>query len=401
MGSPAKAKVRTVTTGITLLREEGRDAWEAKIDAAAKNHKAVAQALESASFIVQTTRITANPFEEWLAGTGGEPPSQDTLGWLAGVIEKLGVSFFNCGPARSEAGVAIVSSIVRASPRLSCSADVPCDEHGCVDMSRARTVAAAVLQIAGESEGGLGNFQFCATSMCPPLIPFFPAGYHEGDVSSFAIGCETGNLVAEALVDAKGDWQTARAGLKARFEDQLGRACAVAREAATTAVTGERYRFDGVDASVAPAPDIESLVTGYEAMGLGRFGESGTLALSALITTTLKSLDLPLCGYTGLMLPPLEDRGLAERCSESPPTYRIHDLLLYSAVCGLGLDTVPVPGDVPEGKLAVLYADMAALAHRLRKPLSVRVFPVPGKAAGEMTEFDSPYLCNGRVFAVP
>ena len=48
-----------------------------------------------------------------------------------------------------------------------------------------------------------------------------------------------------------------------------------------------------------------------------------------------------------------------------------------------------------------LLLDTAALACKWDKPLSCRLFPVPGKGAGEMTEFDSPYLINSRVFALP
>ena len=71
------------------------------------------------------------------------------------------------------------------------------------------------------------------------------------------------------------------------------------------------------------------------------------------------------------------------------------------AVCGLGLDTVPIAGDTSQGKLAALLLDVAALAFRLDKPLSARVFPVPGKAAGEATSFVNPYLCDTKVFEVP
>ena len=99
------------------------------------------------------------------------------------------------------------------------------------------------------------------------------------------------------------------------------------------------------------------------------------------------------------MLPPCEDAGLAERATQN--TYRIHDLLAYSAVCGLGLDTVPIAGDTPSPKLAALLLDVAALAFKLDKPLTARIFPVPGKVAGEMTAFENPILCNTTVFHVP
>jgi len=111
----------------------------------------------------------------------------------------------------------------------------------------------------------------------------------------------------------------------------------------------------------------------------------------------VKSVNVKKAGYSGLMLPPLEDSGLASMAME---TYRIQDLLLYSAVCGVGLDTVPIPGDTPKEKIAALYMDCSALAHRLDKPLTARLFPVLGKKAGEMTEFNSPHMCNGKIFSV-
>lgn len=56
---------------------------------------------------------------------------------------------------------------------------------------------------------------------------------------------------------------------------------------------------------------------------------------------------------------------------------------------------------MPAQKLAALLLDVAALAYRLNKPLTARLFPVPGKHAGEQTEFKNPHLCNGAVFEVP
>lgn len=98
------------------------------------------------------------------------------------------------------------------------------------------------------------------------------------------------------------------------------------------------------------------------------------------------------------MLPVCEDVGLAKRANEQ--TYNLTNLLLYSAVCGCGLDTVPIPGDVTIEKIEAILIDMAALAIKLDKPLSARLFPIPGKKAGEMTEFDSPYLVDCKIFEV-
>ena len=92
------------------------------------------------------------------------------------------------------------------------------------------------------------------------------------------------------------------------------------------------------------------------------------------------------------MLPVLEDAMLGKRWQEG--LLHVHQLLLYSAVCGTGLDTIPLAGDIEEEEIARLLLDVATLARRLNKPLSARLFPVPGKRSGELTTFTSPYLTN-------
>jgi uncharacterized protein (UPF0210 family) len=127
-------------------------------------------------------------------------------------------------------------------------------------------------------------------------------------------------------------------------------------------------------------------------------GGRGTLAVCAAITEALREVPVPQCGYRGLMLAVLEDRGLAEAAARG--RLGLDTLLVCSGVCGVGVDTVPVAGDLPAAKLEALLLDVGALSLRLDKPLSVRVLPAAGKAAGEMTEFVSPYLCNSTVFEV-
>jgi len=129
-----------------------------------------------------------------------------------------------------------------------------------------------------------------------------------------------------------------------------------------------------------------------------RFGVPGTLFASSFFTGCLQRADYPRCGFNGLMLPVLEDAVLAARSRED--LFTVNDLLLYSAVCGTGLDTVPLPGDVTEEELAGILLDVAALALRLDTPLTARLMPIPGAQAGDMTDFDFPYFTNGRVLDV-
>lgn len=135
-------------------------------------------------------------------------------------------------------------------------------------------------------------------------------------------------------------------------------------------------------------------------IGLPYFGSSGTVEVCAFLTRIFKSLQgAPLVGFSGLMFAALEDAGLAAAALEK--RYDIRALLTYSAVCGIGLDTIPIPGDASVEKIAQMACDCGTLAFRLNKPLTVRLFPVPGKKAGDMTEFDSKDLCNCRVFELP
>jgi uncharacterized protein (UPF0210 family) len=164
-------------------------------------------------------------------------------------------------------------------------------------------------------------------------------------------------------------------------------------------LTGQQFLFRGIDLSPAPGPTPDmSIAYALERLGLGYFGEPGTLAAAGLLTAALKETTLHTCGYCGLMLPVLEDVGLAERNSQG--LLRLSNLLAYSAVCGTGLDTIPLPGNTDERRLATLLLDVATLGWKLDKPLSARLFPIPGKQAGDWTNFDFGYFVNTKVMAV-
>ncbi len=388
---PPLLKVRTVTTGITLERGQPLDAWKAQIGRAHAFNAAAAERLTSAGFEVQTTRIATNSFEEYI-DVADAPTAKAQMQSIDDELARLGVGLFNAGPARTAEGVALVPDLIGLGPRVSASGVI----STAFDAPAAARLADAVLRIAAETKGGEGNFQFCVSCNVPPGGPFFPAAFHAGP-ASFAIGCETSAILADALPKAAGDLARAQELVRETFEAQLRPIQAISHELAST---HDEFAYGGIDASVAPLGDQPPIADSFASLGLGEFGQSGTLAVSALVTGALKSLrGLKLCGYTGLMLPPCEDAGLARRASAKG--YTVHDLLMYSAVCGIGLDTVPVPGDVTAAKLKALLLDVAALAYRLNKPLSARLFPVPGKQAGEQTAFENPYLCNTAVFEVP
>ncbi len=148
-------------------------------------------------------------------------------------------------------------------------------------------------------------------------------------------------------------------------------------------------RFAGIDYSLAPFPQEElSLGTALESLGLPALGLHGSLAAAAFLAEAMDRASFHRAGFSGLMLPVLEDSILARRAEEG--LLSIKDMLLYSAVCGTGLDTIPLPGDSTAGELAALLLDVASLAQRLDKPLTARLMPIPGAKAGDPYRFRVP-----------
>jgi uncharacterized protein (UPF0210 family) len=252
-------------------------------------------------------------------------------------------------------------------------------------------VAGLVRDIAHSTALGFGNLRLAMLANVEPHSPFFPAAYHDGGTPALAIATESAGLAVDAFSGAN-SLDEARARLVAAVE--AAAAAIVDRVGPLVAEYG--YRFPGLDFSLAPFPEeARSIGTAVESLGVDYFGAPGTLFVSSLLTDCLRQADYPRCGFNGLMLPVLEDAVLADRSRQG--LFTVNDLLLYSAVCGTGLDTVPLPGNVSEAELAGILLDVAALAFRLDKPLTARLMPIPDAQAGDLTDFDFAYFANGRV----
>jgi uncharacterized protein (UPF0210 family) len=221
------------------------------------------------------------------------------------------------------------------------------------------------------------------------LTPFFPGSYHEGNGRQFTIALQSANLVEAAFsgaADRVSAIQVFTESLNAQATQVENLGLAIAHK------TGWEYM--GIDLSPAPLGDI-SIGAAIEDFTKQPFGTSGTLTVAEEITAVLKAARVKQAGYSGLMLPILEDKRLAQRWSEG--RISLDALLAYSAVCGTGLDVVPLPGDTSETDLARIIGDVASLSAKWHKPLSARLLPVSGKKAGERTDFDSPYLVNATI----
>ena len=377
-------KIRTITHGITLSYPMDEHA----IKEAAEFNNNARKIFEDQGYEVQEPRITTNSWPEFL-GHLSEDDIIRTLQNFEVICKQYGVEFTSIGTVKEPEYMDMIPEIVRNTEGISTTITIV-DEIMGFNVEALQKAARTIKIISETTEKGYGNFRFAAIANCPPDIPFYPASYHIGK-KCFALGLECSDLINRAFLDQK-SFDSARKSLKRIFIEELR----PLEDIGVMIEDDTGVSFKGIDVSLAPSlEEDESIAFAFEKLGLNKFGEPGTLAITAMVTSVLKSLPVRKCGYSGLMLPVLEDVGLTARCGEG--LLDVQKLLAYSAVCGTGLDCIPLPGDITEKELENILYDVASLSSKLDKPLSARLFPVPGKRAGEMTEFGSPFLTDCRI----
>jgi hypothetical protein len=384
-----KPKVRAVTAFVRLERAHYREQVQ---EALAMLRQAKA-AYEQAGYEVQSIRIATQPFPEYIR----DLPTEEALAFFRDYDALARKEGFDAaiGPAllRGEDDPRAVELLREILLHTNLNASLNVAGEDGVRWEAVRAAAELIKHWSERSPGGIANFNFAATAMVPPHTPFFPGAYHTGDGRTFAVALQSANVLAEALASSP-DSRKALDALVASLGEHAREVEAVAQRVAKE--TGWEYM--GIDLSPAPLKDV-SIGAAVEGFTGAKFGSSGTFTAATLITGVLRELPVKHAGYSGLMVPVLEDSVLAGRWSEG--TLTLDALLAYSAVCGTGIDTVPLPGDVRVEQLERIIGDMASLAFRLRKPLSARLMPIRGKKAGDRTEFNDPFLVNAVLQPLP
>jgi uncharacterized protein len=384
-------KVRAITGFVRLDRPTYR---KQITDALVVLRRAKAE-FESSGYEVETVRLTTQPLAELVSGLSEEK----ALAFLA-QLDDLSVreNFLpNVGPAMlhdsdDPAAMHLLERVLSTLPNLEGSTIIA-DEAG-IHWKTIHRTAELVKYVSEHSPRSQGTFNFTATAMLKPFGPFFPGSYHTGAGGQFAIGFEGANVVRDVFAKDKGNGAAATADLTAALTKHAAVAAAVGKKIATE--TGWAYL--GVDPTPAPAGEV-SIGAAIEAFTGAKFGSSGTLTAAHIITAAVKAVPEKQVGYSGLMVPVLEDKVLAQRWAES--TYNIDSLLAYSAVCGTGLDTIPLPGDISVEQMERIFGDVASLAVKWNKPLSARLQPVHGKNPGDRTDFQDSVLVNTTLHALP
>jgi uncharacterized protein (UPF0210 family) len=401
-------KVRTITTFLSL--NSNKDTWKQEILKASKFCLDLSTEFQENRYTVQSIRIVTNPFGEYL-NTDSIKSARIDLQYLSELLNSSDMSGirirFAIGEAKTKNEIEILPELVKEFGDLcNVCVNVDLDEFGVLNNELIQQSANAVKRISEITKRGEGNFNFTVNFNCDPLIPYFPASYHRNEPGNcFVIGLETPDLLVHVLksFNESTDNKNHNDLFKGYYEAMttaLQHHISNIKDIIDQAKIDMPYAFSGFDSSAAPSKNCASMVEVYEQMGVEYFGASGTVEASSLLTRVFKSIkNVDLVGFSGLMLALTEDTGLAQGTIRS--NFDIRALLTYSSVCGIGLDTVPIPGDTSIDKISALMRDTGTMAYRLNKPLTVRVFPVPGLNAGDMTAFESEDLCNCAVLAVP
>ncbi|MFH0881150.1 MAG: DUF711 family protein [Lentisphaerota bacterium] len=349
---------------------------------------------EAGGYEVQTTRLATIPFPR-LLGKGKIAETPRLAEELGRVLLEAGIAYGALGPALPESAgsYAVIPEAIAGSKNIF-FAGIMADGKRGLSLSAVRACAEVIVRTASIDPNGFANLNFAALANVPPGAPFFPAAYHEGEEPVFSLAMETADVAVQAFEIAR----TIEDGRRAMVDILEENAHALTRVADFLKFK-HHIRFGGIDYSLAPFPEeASSLGAAMERMGVPKVGLHGSLAAAAILTGAIEGANFPRAGFSGFFQPVLEDSVLARRAAEG--TLTVKDMLLYSAVCGTGLDTVPLPGDVTAGQVSALLLDLSALALRLDKPLTARLMPIPGRKAGEATNFDFSFFANSRVMAL-
>lgn len=364
------------------------------LDAVEALHAARA-ALTEAGLDVQTLRLATQPFPAVVTGAGDPERAVDLARDLEALASVHEIDYIALGPVRLGDAVAcadVIPDILGQTERIFVSAEIATPAAG-LSLSRIRRIADVIRRVSVLRADGFANLRLAALANVSPWSPFFPAAYHGGGTPCIAIATESADLAVAAISSAS-SLNEARAALIRSIETGAERIASAVR----FAIEPFEVTFRGIDFSLAPYPsEMCSIGAALEGLGLPSLGSHGALFAAAFLTNALDQAHFLRTGFCGLMLPVLEDAVLAARAAEDQIS--TINLLMLSAICGTGLDTIPLPGDVSEDELTAILADVSALALRLDKPLTARLMPLPGKQAGDRTGFEFEYFANSRVMA--
>jgi len=380
---------------VTGFMDPGWPLDTAAVARTAKGLQQIARQLCDAGYEVQTTRLATPPPVEMSSPV---PPAKrpELARNLEAEMFVHGIDYASIGPVLPDdrEGFAALPEIIGGTEVIFTSA-LYADPSIGLSLQAAGDCARAIQEISKLSPDGFGNLRFAALVHVPSGTPFFPAAYHRGGPATVAIATEAADLAVQAVEEGR-----SLRDIRQKLIHAIEVHAFAIEQAAQRGASEHSLRFTGIDFSLAPYPvPGRSIGTAMEALGASAVGSPGSAAAAAFLADCLSGSRFSRAGFCGLFLPVLEDSVLARRAAEGLLT--LSDLLLYSTLCGTGLDTIPLPGSCSQSALAALLVDLGAVGLRHLKPLTARLMPIPNKDVGDPVHFDFPYFADSGIMALP
>jgi len=387
-------KIRAITQFIPLT-------WpfnQGEITSAARFLANARHRLTNVGFEVQSVCLATPPFLDVISY-----PDPDLLFEFAHTLEELAdthnIDCVSIGPVVATTPLSLLMSIhtlpqLIAETKKIYAAVLFADQYSGVNLAAAYDFAQSVCKISSSTPNGMGNVRLAALANVPPNVPFPHVAYHHGGRAAFSIATEAADLALTAINNSRSLSQAGE-----RLVESIETISGYILEVVDKLVDDHQIHFKGIDFSLVPYPThARSIGAAVESLGIRAFGGSGTLFAMAFLSNAIQQTNVPRAGFSGVMLPVLEDSVLAQRAAEG--SFSVHDLLLYSAISSAGLDLIPIPGNTEPDEIAAILLDMAALAISSSKPMSARLLPIPNRAVGEKVSFDIEGLAGSRILPV-
>ncbi|MFX1502825.1 MAG: DUF711 family protein [Promethearchaeota archaeon] len=361
--------------------------------------------LEEINIDIETKRFCSQPLFSYDTKLFYEKNLKETLvdidnqlGFLQDLFKDYGFDYFACcmmrGDLIQELGIFEklllneVPQFIKNHSNFFTSLPVASTEKG-INLAAIKSGAKIIKELSDPDP--FNNLQFCISANVGPNVPFFPAAYHFSEKPGFSLALEMADEVI-AIIEESSSLKDAQLNLLAKFNEIYDTLTKIAEKVSRNF----EIEFKGIDLSPAPYPKIDkSIGTAIEKLGIDYFGANGTLSGIALIKNSIPVDQEKVIGFSGFMQPVLEDFILSKRLSENK--FNLDSLLLYSTMCGAGLDVVPLPGDITEKEIFYIILDICTISVRLNKPLTCRLMPIPGKNSGDDIEFDFEYFAPSKI----
>jgi len=402
-------QIRAITIGeiipFLFKNESILSFLQEKLESFSKFNDMMINSFDDIGISVQTKRFCSQPLFSYENKLFYEKNLKDTivninkqLGFLQEILKDYGFDYFACcmmlANELPELGIFEklllddVPQFIKNHDVFFTSLPVASTENG-INLAALKSGAKIIKNLSEPDP--FKNLNFCISSNVKPNAPFFPAAYHFSDKPTFSIALEMADEVISAIENSN-SIKDVQLNILARFNeiyDELTKICEK---------IGRNFNIDfkGIDFSPAPYPSInKSIGTAIEKLGIEYFGANGTLTGVALIKNSIPTDKEKVIGFSSFMQPVLEDFILSKRLTENK--FNLDSLLLYSTMCGAGLDVVPLPGDITEKELFYILLDICTISVTLNKPLTARLMPIPGKNIGDNVEFDFEYFAPSKI----